>query len=108
MHVSRNLSALSLCLLFGGTLLAGCAGSPTQSSTGEMIDDTMITTKVKTKFVQDPAVGALNISVGTFKGNVQLSGFANNPTEMTRAAELAREVDGVKTVKNDIRLKTAQ
>jgi osmotically-inducible protein OsmY len=111
MNVSRNLSAISLCVLLGvagGTMLAGCAGSPTSKSTGDVVDDSLITTKVKAKFVGDPAVSALNIKVDTFKGNVQLSGFANNATEMERAVSLARDVDGVKSVKNDIRLKTAQ
>jgi len=106
MNVSRNLTAISLCVLLGGAVLSGCAGGPTKESTGEMIDDSTITTKVKAKFVEDPAVAALNINVETFKGNVQLSGFANNATEMARAVELARHVDGVKAVKNDIRLKT--
>jgi len=108
MNLSRNLSAISLCVLLGGTMLVGCAGSPTKESAGEVIDDSLITTKVKAKFVEDPAVSILNIKVETFKGNVQLSGFANNPTEMERAVALARGVNGVKSVKNDIRLKTAQ
>jgi osmotically-inducible protein OsmY len=108
MNVSRQLTALSLCALLGGTLLVGCAGSPTRESTGEVIDDTLITTKVKAKFVEDPTVSALGIQVETFKGTVQLSGFANSQAEITRAAQLAREVKGVQSVKNDIRLKTAQ
>jgi osmotically-inducible protein OsmY len=108
MNVSRQLTAISLCVLLGGTLLAGCTSTPTKESAGEVIDDSLITTKVKAKFVDDPSVSALNIKVETFKGNVQLSGFANNPTEMERAVQLAREVKGVKSVKNDIRLKTAQ
>jgi osmotically-inducible protein OsmY len=108
MNVSRQLTAISLCVLLGGTMLSGCTSSPTRESAGEVVDDSLITTKVKAKFVDDPAVSALNIKVETFKGNVQLSGFANNPTEMERAVKLAREVNGVKSVKNDIRLKTAQ
>jgi osmotically-inducible protein OsmY len=108
MNLSRSVSALSLCVLLGGAVLTGCAGGPTKESTGEQVDDTLITSKVKAAFVKDPAVSALNIKVETFKGNVQLSGFANNNTEMTRAVQLAREVNGVKEVKNDIRLKTAQ
>ena len=108
MNVSRNLSAISLCILLGGAMVTGCAGTSTETSTGEKIDDTMITSKVKAKFVEDPAVSALDIAVETFRGNVQLSGFANNATEMARAVELARDVNGVKSVKNDIRLKTQQ
>jgi len=86
-------------------LSAGCTSTPTQSSFGETVDDSVITTKVKAAFVEDPAVNAMNIAVETFKGTVQLSGFANNSNESARAVELARAVKGVKTVKNDIRLK---
>jgi len=95
-----------LAALGGGVLLTGCAGSPTKESTGEVIDDAWITTKVKAAFVEDPMVSALNVKVETFKGVVQLSGFANNSTEMARAAEIARGIKGVKEVKNDIRLKS--
>ncbi|MFH0341990.1 MAG: BON domain-containing protein [Chromatiales bacterium] len=86
-------------------LLGGCAGSPTQESTGEYLDDTTLTTKVKTTLLQDPQVSGLAINVETFKGEVQLSGFANSEAERERAATLASSVDGVAAVKNDIRLK---
>lgn len=87
------------------TALTACGGSPTRESTGEYIDDSVITTKVKAAFVEDKAVNALDIKVVTFKGAVQLSGFANNPQEIDRAVQLARTVKGVTSVKNDIRLK---
>ncbi|MCC4118378.1 BON domain-containing protein [Aromatoleum toluclasticum] len=87
------------------TALTACSGSPTRESTGEYLDDSMITTKVKAAFVDDKAVNALDIKVVTFKGAVQLSGFANNPQEVDRAVQLARNVKGVTSVKNDIRLK---
>lgn len=96
-----------LATLSGGVLLAGCSSSPTKESTGEVIDDAWITTKVKAAFVDDPAVSALNIKVETFKGVVQLSGFANNSTEIARAAEIARGIKGVQSVKNDVRLKSS-
>jgi len=86
-------------------LLGGCAGSSTQESTGEYIDDTTLTTKVKTALLHDPQVSGLAINVETFKGEVQLSGFANSEAERQRAATLASSVDGVAAVKNDIRLK---
>jgi osmotically-inducible protein OsmY len=60
---------------------------------------------VKAKFVEDATVGALRVNVETFKGVVQLSGFANSPAEIDRAVQLARETKGVKSVKNDIRIK---
>lgn len=87
-------------------VVAGCAGGPTRTSTGQQLDDTVITSKIKTAFVKDPAVSALNISVETFKGTVQLSGFANSQTEISRAVAIASDVQGVHSVKNDIRLKT--
>ncbi|NMG45400.1 BON domain-containing protein [Aromatoleum toluvorans] len=87
------------------TALTACSGTPTRESTGEYIDDSVITTRVKTAFVQDKAVDALDIKVVTFKGAVQLSGFANDKQEMERAVQLARNVKGVTSVKNDIRLK---
>lgn len=82
--------------------LAGCAGSPTKESTGEVFDDSAITTKVKASFVKDPEVSALKIGVETFKGVVQLSGFAKTSREKQKAEQLTREVKGVKSVRNDI------
>jgi len=107
MELTRLAYIAAVSAALGTTIVAtGCASTPTQSSAGEVIDDSVITTKVKTAFVEDKAVSALNISVETFKGTVQLSGFANNDTEVTRAVQLASQVKGVKSVKNDIRLKT--
>jgi osmotically-inducible protein OsmY len=106
--LSRFTSTAALCAALGaGIFAAGCASSPTHSSFGETVDDSVITSKVKAAFVEDPQVSALNIKVETYKGTVQLSGFANSATEMMRAAEIASNVKGVKSVKNDIRLKTA-
>jgi len=108
MQLSRIALAVTLAAAVGGTVVTtGCASTPTRSSAGEVIDDSVITTKVKAAFVEDKQVGAMNIHVETLKGTVQLSGFANNATEMNRAEEIARSVKGVKSVKNDIRLKSA-
>lgn len=87
--------------------LAACGGSPTRESTGEYIDDAAITTKVKTAFVEDKEVKAANVKVETFKGTVQLSGFAESGNEINRAMEIASKVPGVKSVRNDIRLKAS-
>lgn len=107
--LSRFATLTTLCAaLGGGVILSGCAGGPTRTSTGQMIDDGVITSKVKAKFIEDPAVSALNINVETFKGTVQLSGFANSQAEISRAVELASDVQGVQSVKNDIRLKASQ
>jgi hyperosmotically inducible protein len=106
--LSRISSTTALCIALGASVFSvGCASTATHSSFGETVDDSVITSKVKTKFVEDKDVSALNIAVETYKGTVQLSGFANNATEMMRAAEIAASVKGVKAVKNDIRLKTA-
>jgi osmotically-inducible protein OsmY len=85
--------------------LGGCAGNAQKESTGEMVDDTVITAKVKSAFVEDKEVVAHNIHVETFKGVVQLSGFASNSYESWKAADLARNVRGVKAVRNDIAVK---
>lgn len=88
--------------------LSACGGNPAKESTGEYIDDSVITTKVKAAFVQSKEVKAGNIQVETFKGKVQLSGFADSSAEIERAAQIAAKVAGVKSVRNDIRLKAAQ
>lgn len=99
---------LSVLLAACTLALVGCASTSTKESAGEYVDDSVITTKVKSAFVEDKTVSALNIKVETFKGTVQLSGFANSQTEIQRAVDLARNVKGVKAVKNDIRLKAGQ
>lgn len=103
-YVSKNWLILAA-LLF---ILTGCAGSGTEKSTGEYIDDSVITTKVKSAFARDDLVDAINVKVTTFKGTVQLSGFAKSQEEISRAVELARNVQGVKAVKNAIQLGQAQ
>ena len=101
-------TTLMIAALGGGVLLTGCASSnPNSKTAGEVVDDAWITTKVKASFVEDPTVRALAINVDTFKGVVQLSGFANNSAEIQRAAEIARGIKGVVSVKNDIRLKSS-
>lgn len=86
-------------------LLAACGGSPTKESTGEYVDDSVITTKVKSAFIQDNDVKARDIKVETFKGVVQLSGFVASRSELEKASQVASQVPGVKAVRNDIRLK---
>lgn len=82
--------------------ITGCAG--TGQSAGAFVDDSVITTKVKTAFVEDKQVSALNIGVTTTKGVVQLSG-EGSAAEARRASELARNVEGVRSVQNNIRAK---
>jgi hyperosmotically inducible periplasmic protein len=104
MNQSTN-KFLAAALLGVALAAAGCSSSPTRESTGEYIDDTALTTRVKAKFVEDKTVSAGAINVETFKGVVQLSGFANSQAEANQAVALAQSTSGVKSVKNDIRLK---
>ena len=83
----------------------GLASTPTKSSTGEYIDDSVITAKVKTALVRDDATPATAIKVETFKGVVQLSGFVDSVAQKTQAGVVAAKIDGVKKVANDITVK---
>jgi hyperosmotically inducible periplasmic protein len=86
--------------------LAGCAAGPTESSTGEYIDDAWITTRAKAALVAAEGVSAVRINVETFRGVVQLSGFSSSQDEIDKAVAAVRPVKGVKAVRNDIRLRT--
>lgn len=86
-------------------LMAGCAGSATRESTGEYIDDSSITASVKAAIYNDPMLKVGQISVESHKGVVQLSGFVDSKQAAGRAAELARSVKGVKSVKNSLIVK---
>ena len=83
----------------------GCASTATQEGTGEYIDDSVITAKVKAGIFNDASLKSMEINVETFKGVVQLSGFVNSQADIDRAVELARGVKGVTSVKNDMRVK---
>jgi len=85
--------------------ILGCAPTPTREGTGEYVDDTVITTKVKAAILNEPTLKVAEINVETFKGTVQLSGFVSSQAAMNRAVEVARGVSGVRSVKNDMRLK---
>jgi len=99
-NVMKYLVCITLILAF-----AGCAATHTRESTGGYVDDSVITTKVKAELVNDPVTKARQISVETFKGVVQLSGFVNTAQEKDRAGEIARNVKGVVDVKNNITVK---
>lgn len=98
-HVVRVLGICSL--LF----MVACASGQGKSSTGEYIDDSVITTRVKAAIFNEPTLKAAEINVETFKGEVQLSGFINSKEDMDKAVELTRSISGVDSVKNDMRLK---
>jgi hyperosmotically inducible protein len=94
-------------LFFAVTLVSivGCASTPKQEGTGEYIDDTVITTKVKAAILNEPTLKVAEINVETYKGAVQLSGFVSSQTAASTAVQLARGIGGVKSVKDDMRLK---
>ncbi len=81
---------------------AAYAAEPVKRTPGQYLDDKVITAKVKAALVEDPGVKALQIKVETFEGIVQLSGFVDNPEQVIRAGDLAKGVEGVKSVKNDL------
>jgi osmotically-inducible protein OsmY len=83
----------------------GCASTSKQEGTGEYIDDTVITTKVKAAILNEPTLKVFQINVETFRGVVQLSGFVSSGDQIKKAGEVARSVAGVSSVKNDIRLR---
>ncbi|MHB8471615.1 MAG: BON domain-containing protein [Gammaproteobacteria bacterium] len=85
--------------------VVGCAATATTKSTGEYVDDAAITAKVKSEMLANEHVKAMHIEVETYKGTVQLSGFADSAAEARTAVDIARSVRGVRTVKNDIVVK---
>ena len=85
--------------------LLGCASTTKQEGTGEYVDDSVITTKVKAEIFQDDSLKSSEINVETFKGVVQLSGFVNSQADINRAVEVAGSVKGVTSVKNAMRVK---
>jgi osmotically-inducible protein OsmY len=84
---------------------SGCASTPTRESTGQYVDDSSITTKVKAKLLDDSMIKSLEISVKTYKGVVELSGFVDNKDQVDRAGDLAGQVEGVQSVKNNLIVK---
>jgi osmotically-inducible protein OsmY len=94
------------CAVFLATalaVLAGCAATPSTESTGEYIDDAAITAKVKAGILDQPTLKSLDIHVETFRGAVRLSGVAASQTAIDKAVEVARRVNGVKSVTNELR-----
>jgi osmotically-inducible protein OsmY len=85
--------------------MAGCASTDTRESTGEYVDDSTITAKVKAEIYNDPKLVIGQVSVETYKGVVQLSGFVNSTQAAYRAEELVRSVRGVRAVQNNLIVK---
>lgn len=103
MYVVKTFSTIFATFLLVASL--GCASSRTQEGTGEYLDDTVITTKVKAAILGEPGLKVSEINVETFKGVVQLSGFVNSREDINKAVRVARAVKGVTSVENDMQLK---
>jgi hyperosmotically inducible protein len=102
-HPGKYISVFFIALMLA--IATGCASTSTQEGTGEYIDDSVITAKVKAAILDDPMLKVTEINVETFKGVVQLSGFVSSQTAANRAVVVARGVDGVASVKSDMRIK---
>ncbi len=100
---SRSLAVIAM--LGGAVAVSACSSTPKQESTGEYIDSSAITTKVKAELIKDPVTKAGQISVETFKDIVQLSGFVDTAAAKSRAEQIARNVQGVRGVRNDLVVK---
>ena len=98
-------TATALVSAFALVTTIGCASSRTHEATGQYVDDSVITTKVKTAILREPGLKSSEINVETFKGVVQLSGFVTSRGEINVATRLAKSVDGVSEVKNDMHVK---
>jgi osmotically-inducible protein OsmY len=117
-NLTRALLVAAVAVL-GSTAIAGCASTAAQQSpaagsqspaagqqtAGEVVDDSVVTAKVKAKLLDDPVTKAYQINVETFKGAVQLSGFVDSAEARSRATQLARDVGGVKDVKNSLQVR---
>jgi osmotically-inducible protein OsmY len=85
--------------------LVGCASTKGREGTGEFVDNTVITSKVKAALFNEAPLKIFEINVETFKGNVQLSGFVSTQADIDKAGEITRQIEGVKSVNNNILLK---
>lgn len=99
----KNIYIIMAALLFVSML--GCASTSKTEGTGEYIDDSVITTKVKAAIFNEPTLKSAEINVETFKGTVQLSGFVSSQADASKAVEIAKKVDNVKSVKNSMQVK---
>jgi osmotically-inducible protein OsmY len=102
-NITRRLATIAGVLVMATAL--GCASTAKTEGTGEYVDDTVVTSKVKAAIFNEPSLKSAEINVETFKGVVQLSGFVSSPAAESTAVSVARKVEGVKSVKNDMRLK---
>ena len=103
MTILKRFSGFFLAVLMVSAL--GCAATADRQSTSAYVDDAWITTKVKSDIFAEPSLKVAQVNVETYEGVVQLSGYVDSSADMTKAVEVARAVKGVKSVKNDMRLR---
>ena len=101
----RNLFIRYLVLMMLIASVVACASTSKQSGAGEYVDDSVITTKVKTLLAADDFLKSFKIGVETYKGTVQLSGFVNSQQAVNKADEITRSVKGVESIKNNLIVK---
>ena len=101
----RNIVIRCLVLFILIATFAACASTPKHESTGEYVDDSVITTKVKSLLAEDDFLKSFEISVESFRGTVQLSGFVNSRQAVDKAGQIARSVKGVNSVRNNLIVK---
>lgn len=103
----KHFSKYAVAIFFAVSMLAmaGCAAPEKQQTVGAYIDDSTITARVKATILDDPDLRVSEINVETFDGVVQLSGFVSSAAEINRAVQVTQNVEGVKSVKNDMQLK---
>jgi hyperosmotically inducible protein len=103
---SHFIRSLAVVVMLGGAVtVSACSSTSQRESTGEYVDSAAITTKVKAQLIEDPVTKAAQISVETFKDTVQLSGFVDTAASRSRAEQIARNVQGVRAVRNDLVVK---
>jgi hyperosmotically inducible protein len=103
-EMKRKVAAAIVLLILIATFMA-CASTSKHESTGQYVDDSVITSKVKTQLANDDFLKSFQISVETYKGVVQLSGFVDSQTAVDKAGQIARSVGGVKSVKSNLIVK---
>ena len=102
---ASTLVFVSVITALGGLQLAGCASQPGQRTAGQVLDDSVITARVKTALAQDASLGtAMNVNVDTYRGVVQLAGFVESEQIAQRAEKITQSVPGVHSVQNDLRV----
>lgn len=105
MKSHSTILCFALGLALGGAFVSGCSSTSTRESTGEYIDSSALTAKVKSALISDETVRARDVEVETFRGTVQLSGFVDTEAQKERATAVARSVQGVRDVKNNLIVK---